>query len=103
MTEGWDGTRTPVSENETVTLIDSIHTACVGTHLYMSPEQANGKAYNYKVDIYSLGIILFELLTPFSTDMERAIVLTDLRKSIFPSYFAEKHPAEVRLLTVCYR
>lgn len=101
MTVDRNGTRTPVTEKETVTSMDSVHTACVGTHLYMSPEQANGKSYNYKVDIYSLGIIFFELLTPFSTDMERAMVLTDLRKSIFPSYFAEKHIAEVRSLKVC--
>ncbi|XP_011135236.1 eukaryotic translation initiation factor 2-alpha kinase isoform X2 [Harpegnathos saltator] len=100
MTKDYDGTRTPVSDNETVdgSPMDSIHTACVGTHLYMSPEQANGKTYDYKVDIYSLGIIYFELLTPFSTDMERAMVLTDLRKSIFPSNFAEQHAAEYDLL-----
>ena len=32
----------------------------------MSPEQLERKAYDHKVDIYSLGLILFELLVPFS-------------------------------------
>jgi len=37
----------------------------------MSPEQANGKPYSQKVDLYALGLILFELLCYFSTQMER--------------------------------
>lgn len=35
--------------------------------------------YNQKVDIYSLGIILFEMFHPIATGMERMKVLTDLR------------------------
>ncbi|XP_016664104.1 eukaryotic translation initiation factor 2-alpha kinase 3-like [Acyrthosiphon pisum] len=42
------------------------HTNQVGTQLYMSPEQILGKPYNFKVDIYSLGIILFELLNSYN-------------------------------------
>ena len=42
-----------------------------GTVLYMSPEQMNRQSYNQKIDIYAIGIILFELLYPFSTQMER--------------------------------
>ncbi|XP_011867892.1 PREDICTED: eukaryotic translation initiation factor 2-alpha kinase-like [Vollenhovia emeryi] len=98
MTEGYDRAHTPSTENETISLRNNIHTACVGTHLYMSPEQINAQMYNYKVDIYSLGIILFELLTPFTTDMERVVVLSDLKRSIFPKDFAENHPAEYDLL-----
>ncbi|XP_029160383.1 eukaryotic translation initiation factor 2-alpha kinase [Nylanderia fulva] len=98
MTESHDATRTPSAENENVTLKNSIHTACVGTHLYMSPEQINGQMYNYKVDIYSLGIIFFELLIPFFTDMERIVALSNLKKSIFPKDFAEKYYAEYNLL-----
>lgn len=71
------------------------HTKEVGTTLYMSPEQSDGRMYDYKVDIYSLGIILFELLVPFSTAMERIKTLTDLKSLKFPDGFASKYPAEV--------
>ncbi|KAK2500987.1 hypothetical protein MC885_004918 [Smutsia gigantea] len=51
------------------------HTGQVGTKLYMSPEQMGfqilGNNYSHKVDIFSLGLILFELLYPFGTQMER--------------------------------
>ncbi|XP_039282758.1 eukaryotic translation initiation factor 2-alpha kinase [Nilaparvata lugens] len=76
------------------------HTARVGTHLYMSPEQVQGKPYSYKVDIYSLGLILFELLVPFSTEMERAQTLQDLRKNRFPSHFQTNFNQEYQLLSL---
>uniref|UniRef100_A0A8C0KWV8 Eukaryotic translation initiation factor 2-alpha kinase 3 n=1 Tax=Canis lupus dingo TaxID=286419 RepID=A0A8C0KWV8_CANLU len=50
------------------------HTGQVGTKLYMSPEQIHGNNYSHKVDIFSLGLILFELLYPFGTQMERVRV-----------------------------
>ena len=56
------------------------HTGNIGSHFYMGPEQAAGKKYDQKVDIYSLGVIFFELHHPFETDMERvkvkAIIIT---------------------------
>lgn len=72
------------------------HTQRVGTSLYMSPEQSKGLSYNYKVDIFSLGLILFELLNFFHTETERYKVLENIRKHIFPSEFVENFKDEVR-------
>ncbi|XP_057656757.1 eukaryotic translation initiation factor 2-alpha kinase [Diorhabda carinulata] len=74
------------------------HTVEVGTQLYMSPEQFRSRIYDYKVDIYSLGLIFFELLVPFSTEMERIKLLSDVKESIYPKGFAEKFPDEYALL-----
>lgn len=71
------------------------HTQRVGTSLYMSPEQSNGLSYNYKVDIYSLGLILFELLNFFNTETERYKVLANLRNHVFPSEFIDSFSDEV--------
>ncbi|XP_028715253.1 eukaryotic translation initiation factor 2-alpha kinase 3 [Peromyscus leucopus] len=70
------------------------HTGQVGTKLYMSPEQIHGNNYSHKVDIFSLGLILFELLYPFSTQMERVRTLTDVRNLKFPPLFTQKYPRE---------
>ncbi|XP_066232988.1 eukaryotic translation initiation factor 2-alpha kinase 3 [Saccopteryx leptura] len=74
------------------------HTGQVGTKLYMSPEQIHGSNYSHKVDIFSLGLILFELLYPFSTQMERVRILTDVRNLKFPPLFTQKYPHEHRMV-----
>ncbi|OEU13907.1 kinase-like protein [Fragilariopsis cylindrus CCMP1102] len=65
-------------------------TAGVGTRSYASPEQMKGGSdYDSSTDIYSLGIILFELCFPMYTGMERNIVLTKLRNHILPDQWME--------------
>lgn len=54
----------------------------LGTVHYLSPEQARGGAANKKSDIYSLGIVMFELLTgrlPFSGESAVSIALKHLQ------------------------
>jgi serine/threonine-protein kinase len=35
----------------------------IGTPLYMPPEQAAGSSVDHAVDVYSMGCVLFEMLT----------------------------------------
>eukprot|EP00439_Symbiodinium_sp_Y106_P062698 s488_g9.t1 len=50
-----------------------------GTPCYASPEQLAGKDMDTSTDVFSLGIVLAELICPVQTQMERAAVLEALR------------------------
>ena len=55
----------------------------VGTIAYMSPEQAKGDEVDNRSDIWSLGIILYEMLTgklPYRGDFEQAIIYSILNE-----------------------
>ncbi|CAO3634097.1 unnamed protein product [Cunninghamella blakesleeana] len=75
--------------------LDESMTTGVGTTFYVSPEvlpdpttgATSGMRYNQKVDMFSLGIIFFEMCYPVSTGMQRAIVLNDIRNRKFPDDF----------------
>jgi serine/threonine protein kinase len=59
----------------------------LGTAAYMSPEQARGEQVDQRSDIWSLGAVLYEMLTgkrPFESDYEQALVYSILNEEPKP-------------------
>jgi len=72
---------------------DSTQTGkALGTISYLSPEQAQGQKVDHLTDIWSLGVVLYEMATgilPFFHEYEAAVIYSILDKSPLP-------PSEIR-------
>ncbi|TFY68401.1 hypothetical protein EVJ58_g1031 [Rhodofomes roseus] len=83
---------------------DADMTLDVGTRLYIAPEVQSSKGGprdHTKADIYSLGIVFFEMNYMFSTGAERIVVLEDLRKPgiYFPASWQPHRARQRQIIT----
>jgi len=89
--------RTP--SNRSIRIYD---TGDFGTVLYQSPESHIKKRVqcSNKVDLFSLGVVLFEMWNPFNTTMERIQTLNRIReKGILPTHFVKSHPLQAETIS----
>src|SRR5207247_3582172 len=83
-----------------MTLIGTILGSVLGTVRYMSPEQACGAQVDATTDIWSLGVVLYEMVTghaPFSGDTPKEVMSSILEKEPPPlTNYVAHTPAELQ-------
>ena len=93
--------------DETVTASRTAEGIVMGTTAYMSPEQAQGLPVDARSDLFSFGVMLFEMLTgerPFRGENQASTVAAILREEPKPvSSLASTPPELDRLVARCLR
>ena len=85
------------TEGETRAQVRTSPGMVMGTAKYMSPEQTRGKHLDARSDIWSLGVVMYEMLagiSPFAAETSNDSIAAILMKE--PSPLAESTPPELR-------
>ena len=95
------------SDLETPTLLQSNPGLVMGTVQYMSPEQARGKKVDARTDIWSLGIVLYELLAgrvPFTGETPSHVMVSLMEDELPPlTNYADVAPKLDRIVSKSLR
>ncbi|PIM97891.1 Dual-specificity kinase [Handroanthus impetiginosus] len=83
-----------------------VMTAETGTYRWMAPEVIEHKPYDHKADVFSFGVVLWELLTgklPYEhlTPLQAAVGV--VQKGLRPTIPKDTHPKLVELLERCWQ
>ena len=92
-----------LAKDAALTMEVTDHGTIFGTPHYMSPEQGHGERIDGRSDLYSLGVMLFEMLAhekPFLSDNPMAIIYKHRKAPIpaLPAHVAMFQPLVSRLL-----
>jgi len=89
-----------IPTDEALLLVETNLGSILGTVRYMSPEQARGAPVDKRTDIWSLGVVLYEMITghaPFTGDAPREVMtsILEIEPPPLTSYIAET-PVQLR-------
>lgn len=90
-----------IPKSESLTLVDK----AIGTVYYISPEQASSRKIDARSDIYSLGVMLYEMVTgklPFTADTPIAVIFKHINDAATaPSKLNPSIPRGLEQIIVC--
>jgi serine/threonine-protein kinase len=76
----------------------------MGTVFYMSPEQARGKQIDERSDVWSLGVILYEMITarlPFEGETASDVIASILKSNLVPvTHYVSETPSELSSIII---
>jgi serine/threonine protein kinase len=87
-----------VSADTSILQVDTGTGVVMGTTAYMSPEQARGLPLDARTDIWSLGVVLYELLSgvsPFKGDTPSDLIVSILERDPSPLITTPLLPSEL--------
>ncbi len=90
-----------IPKSESLTLVDK----AIGTVYYISPEQASSRKIDARSDIYSLGVMLYEMVTgklPFTADTPIAVIFKHINDgATAPAKLNPAIPRGLEQIIVC--
>jgi eukaryotic-like serine/threonine-protein kinase len=85
-------------EGQTRSMVETNPGVLMGTVRYMSPEQARGQEVDAGTDIWSLGVVLYEMVTgraPFEGETPSHVIVSILERELSPLASCSEVPVEL--------